>query len=481
MLTVVNPPKGLAKLFEFRQKTLEDAGYGRRKVVYTTVSDCIVQDVNVPGLPVPVQKLSTHQGYWQKVLHELVKLQIPFETFDCRQNLLPAPKLHRLAKGLRFSQKDLLTRALRPRTSGKIGAPTRYGKTFLIAKTLEAYKGANTVLTLPGADLITQMTQELKVLLPDRDIVQIGGGSRAKTQSEDITVCSLDSLHKIDPGPVRLLLVDEPHAAVTESRIDGITQFTLALKIALGATLGNRFDGRDCLLEGIFGPTLAMRTFREAVAEGAICPIKVMMIPIPLPAHDGDRDMAMKKGVLLNPDLMSYMRYLSEKVIPQEWQTLFFISSEKQAVKLVEQLGVDTAIAMAKRLNKKDRAALITRIKANLIQRIACSSILAQGVTFHDVRVVVNCEGGGPYTKAIQKPGRLAEIRPHKSCGVLIDFKFFIPTEARRKTERGNAAIEREAQRRYDAYVEIGYDVEIVQPRHEKQMFEEALAADAAV
>jgi len=42
-------------------------------------------------------------------------------------------------------------------------------------------------------------------------------------------------------------------------------------------------------------------------------------------------------------------------------------------------------------------------------------------VTFHDVRAKINAGGGGGSISCIQKPGRLAEIRPGKKCGVVID------------------------------------------------------------
>jgi hypothetical protein len=57
-------------------------------------------------------------------------------------------------------------------------------------------------------------------------------------------------------------------------------------------------------------------------------------------------------------------------------------------------------------------------------KRCIASDIFSTGVTFHDLKVVINSAGGGGSIGCIQKPGRLAEVRPNKKCGVMIDFLF---------------------------------------------------------
>ena len=470
-MTVLNPPKTLEKGLTYSVKDLvRQEKSWKRKVQKTKKKAYVLEETEVQGLG-KLRKLKTFQGFWRRVLEMLAREkakhpEFDFEFVDCRKCLLGPPAIHRLG-GFRFSQKELLVEALMAGSSGMIGAPTRYGKTWLIKNTLEAYPKAQTVVTLPGADLLGQMADDLRTLLPDREIKQIGGGSRVKYQSEDITVCSIDSLDKIDTGPVRLLVVDEPHAAMTGNRIERIERFELARRLAFGATLTGRFDGADFLMEGVFGPILSLRTFREAVTEGAICPIKVLMIPVVPEPSRGDRQAAMRKNLLNSKRISRLVRELSEKAIPKEWQTLFFIATEAQADMLFLELGGQRdghVVAMAKKLSTKARKEITCRIRDNEIRRVVCSGIYAQGVTFHDVRVVVNCEGGGPYTKAIQKPGRLAEIRPGKTCGVLVDFKFEFPAGdyERFSSEPGNAALIRESNRRMAAYEKIGYDVAVV-------------------
>ena len=334
----------------------------------------------------------------------------------------------------------------------------------LMLNVLRAFPGVQTIVTMPGADLLKQCYDELQEKLPDREIKLIGAGSKVKYQSEDITVVSMDSLHKIDPGPVRLLLVDEPHAAVSESRCDYFASFSEARKYGFGATLKGRYDGHDFLLEGLIGPVLAQRTYREAVEEKAICPIKVMMVRWPLQFCAGERDVAYRKLLFENELVGRFARYLSDVVIPRDWQMLYFIKTEDQADFLSDCVGKDVSVAMAKKLGKKEREEMTQLVRKNKIKRVICSDIYVQGVTFHEVMVLVNCGGGGASTTTIQKPGRLAEVRPGKTAGLMVDFLFTneinLPDG---RLPNGMASLIRESQQRLETYENIGYDVSIVE------------------
>jgi superfamily II DNA or RNA helicase len=339
----------------------------------------------------------------------------------------PAPRYEQM-RGFRFSQEALLKQALQYNVSCCIKAVTRFGKTTLLINTLRAFNGLTTVVTAPGIDLLKQLKDEIAAALPDRQVVMIGGSSKTKFASEDITVCSMDSLDKCDHGRTRLLLIDEPHAAVTRGRIPDLLKFSKARKIGYGATLEGRYDNADILIEGIIGPTLAERTYLEAVKEGAICEIVVIILRVKINTSSlrghPSRDQVYKSVVYENADLHQKIRAISEDVIPKEWQTLIFIENEKQAIGIQKAMGEETTIAMAKRMTAKERDAVAARMKDGSITRCISSEIFATGVTFSNLQVVINATGGGGSISGIQKPGRLAEVRPNKRCGVMIDFMF---------------------------------------------------------
>lgn len=481
-LTLVNFPPAFQKELTFTTKAIQVDNRGRKKSVRTQ-EQCF--ELETAGR---IRVLFTHQGFWKKALLWAVCRQLKYEFIDLRtKDLLPLPKLG-LMKGFRFSQRELVAKALNAGCSGSISAPTRWGKSTCIRNIFRAWgppRGERpkfqSILLVPGADLIRQSYDEMQREFPERDVKMIGGGSRTKYQSEDLTIVSADSMHKIDPGPVRLVVIDEPHAIISPSRVGPLTAFSYARKLALGATLTGRYDGRDFLLEGLVGPVLARRTYTEAVAEGAICPLKVMMIRWPLAAVPGDRDRAYRALLFENELVGRCARYLSDVVIPREWQMLYFIKTEDQADFLSDCIGRDVSVAMAKKLSDKERKEMTERVRQNNIKRVICSDIYVQGVTFHEVMVLVNCGGGGASTTTIQKPGRLAEIRKGKNAGLMIDFMFEErrPTanpagcsEPAAKLSEGMECMIRESGLRLAAYREIGYDVHLVERNDIQTWFE---------
>lgn len=405
--------------------------------------------------------LSTFQGFWKRVQDKLTEKGHEYETKDLR---IPfsKPKLERM-HGFRFSQQELLTKFLLADTSGLLGAPTRYGKTTLIINTLRAYPNECTVLTAPGEDLIKQLYADVLAAFPDRDVKLIGAGSKVKYPSDDITVCSMDSLDKCDKDKTTLLLIDEPHAAVTDGRLPVIDSFHKARRLGFGATLTGRFDNRDVLIEGLIGPVLAERTYLEAVEEGAIAPITVLMLNVTIGKDDykphWKRDVAYKNIIFESPRIASLTNRICKEIIPDDWQTLLFIKNEKQADHYLEYIGEEGTIAMAKKMNKTERADTMERMKSADIKRCLASDIYSQGVTFSHVRALINVSGGGANTTTIQKPGRLAEVRPDKKCGVVFDFTFMPAPGISTESMGESKMVVIDSLNRRKAYEEKGYKI----------------------
>lgn len=408
--------------------------------------------------------LQTQHGFIDLVLRYLQQQSIPYTLHDLRVKV-PVADLTKMM-GFRFSQRELLERALLQRRSGLIGAPTRFGKSTLIQNCCRAFAGYEIMVMLPGSDLVKQMYDELSVILPDRKITKIVGTTGK--QSEDITVCSFDSLHKVNADRVRVVLVDEPHALPTDTRMPEFSRFTKSLKLGFGATLEGRFDGRDPMIMGLIGPVLSNRTYLEAVAEGAIAPIVVYMLRHKVPARRiKNRHTAYKHLFFQNPDIGLTARRIMTPgdVLPAEWQVLGFIHNEDQVKFLSEKYWYDIQhdVAMAKLMNTAERREKMAKLKSGEIRRVAASQIYAQGVTFSDLRVMVNWAGGGASTQALQKPGRVAEIRPGKKAGIVIDY-LCIPDEALERSPGGDQswALVRESAARLAHYKKTGFHVHVV-------------------
>lgn len=418
--------------------------------LYTEITQEVMLNPN-PGellyepMRAKVPALWTHHGFADDVVAFLREQGAPYEVIDARLPK-PAPDFRRM-RGFRFSQQALLETALKQRRSGLIGAPTRFGKSTLILNTCRAYKGLRILVVVPGRDLVKQTFEMLRDCLKEdsMEVIRIGNAKgdveddvvtySAKNLSRDVNVCSMDSLHKVDASMIDLVLVDEPHALPTDGRMPDFVRFDKALKIGYGATLEGRFDGRDPMIKGLIGPVLAERTYQEAVAEGAIAPLTILMVEIPLKFKSAwNRATAYKRALWESPVMEQFLPWLlgghdrnGRPVLPPEWQVLSFINNEKQVdfiQAIMNRHGIPHAVAMDKLLTGKERDRLMEDMAAGKIRLAFATGIWAQGVTFSNLRVMMNLAGGGCSTSTIQKPGRVAEVIPGKKCGIIVDFNF---------------------------------------------------------
>lgn len=420
--------------------------------------------------------LATRQGFYTRIADMLLDRNIMYLTTDKRianatRGTFPYPDFSKM-HGFRFSQRELLETALAKNMSGMIGAPTRYGKTSLMVNTCRAYPTLNILVVAPGVDLVIQLYEDFTGPrgIKDRDIRLICTGHNGQPSDDGITICTVTSLHKVDPRAFDLVLYDEPHDLVSEKRLELVDAFTKARRLAFGATLEGKFSGRDAYLPGVFGPVLSNITYEEARDEGAISPITVLVLAVEVsPAQYSKRDQAYKHVLLRSEAIGNMIGQICHDIIPEDMQTLVFIKEEVQAdlyktcigraylnfseideavraefagksvterkirdevklrvIQAADEYAGKYTIAMAKKLSNKERNSLTARMNdtENPVTRCLCSKIFIQGVTFHDLRVLINAEGGGGNTGTIQKPGRLAETRPGKKCGIMIDIAF---------------------------------------------------------
>lgn len=414
--------------------------------------------------------LQSYQGFWKCTAEYLEKRGNTVTIHDVRPKILPEPNYDAAMRHLMDYQKPWIREALESGESGLLGAPTRFGKSYGMTAIAEAFPEATIVVTAPGVDLCEQLYEHFKKVLPRRKVHGIYSGGPNRVQSDDITICSIDSLHKMDPGMTDILMVDEPHAIVSDTRLPKIAAFTRSRKYGFGATLKGRYDKKDRLIEGLIGPIIANVTYLEAVEMNAIAPMKVAIVKIPfskdtLPGKYLDRDVVYDRLLLRSLRTAKLVGKIAQEIIPNDWQVMSFIADEKQAEFYLENaMPAEGTIAMAKRLKKKERKELTKAIADGEIWRVLASNIYVQGLTFPDLKVVLNLAGGGANTTAIQKPGRLLQKRPGKKYGVMFDFIFECHDQhlEARKNPPYNGIV-REGWARYNCYKEIGYDIEFVE------------------
>jgi superfamily II DNA or RNA helicase len=399
----------------------------------------------------------TFQGLIDKVTSVLEKDKSNKIIVLDKRLPFPAPKLEAMY-GFRFNQREKTETLLKACRSGILEAPTRYGKSVIITNIINAFPDVKTVVSAPGVDLLPQLEETIRKYCPEREVTGIYSGSKTQYMSDDITVCSMDSLHKLDKDSVKLLLIDEPHSAVSESRAQEFCKFHNARIYGFGATVSGRYTGNDIMIEGIIGPTLSKITFQEAVNIGALCPIEVKVIKVPFtPQGYKNRNTAYKHYVYNNPEFLNRIKHIANNIVPEEFQTLLFIDNEAEA-KGIQPLINNSELAMDKLFdNKKARSEMFERLKNDEVKRCICSNIYSTGVTIDNIRCVINCCGGGGSILSVQKPGRLAEIKPGKRCGYLIDYQL-VPT-----SNSGSSIdfmLVNDCKARFKVYAEKGYKID---------------------
>lgn len=442
-------------------RKMEDAGRGQRKYVPQRTR------MYKPSSRDGESRLVSFRGFWKTLKEHLEKKGRLVKLVDNRAPF-PAPDLRAAMVPLRDYQRPPQLQFLMAGDSGLKGAPTRWGKSYDMASTILAYidnPGMKIVVTAPGVDLCAQLQRDLRSVLPKRiEVKGIYSGSKNKSQSEHVTVVCNRSLVHCDIEGTKLVLADETHAWAAEENVKLLTQFTNAMVLGFGATLDGRPDKRDRILTGMFGPVWSNVSYLKAVELDAIAPAHVIMVRVPLSSIDiekvSDRTSAYNLLLHRSERMAALTRKIIVEAVPESWQTMMFINMEAQAEfymnKALSKAGV---VAMAKTMKPKEREKITREIAAAKHARVLASSIYIQGVTFPDLRVLINLSGGGRNTGTIQRPGRLLQKRDGKNYGVMIDFYFC--SDGSCPPFGGWSALQRDSEARLSTYRDIGYDVTV--------------------
>jgi superfamily II DNA or RNA helicase len=262
-----------------------------------------------------------------------------------------------------------------------------------------------------------------------------------KDFSDDVQVITLDSLHLLDPKEVGILIVDEVHVAASDTRAENLLNMRLAARWGVSATPSGRFDGRDLVTEGVFGPVVHQSTYGDAVRAGALVPITVYWIECPTPnmgienylkytSRAGRYRNAVYKNIGRNQLIGEILRRL-----PDDMQALVIMQFLEQMEYIKQQCDTNVEIVHAetsaekladyqnlRAISAKERKEIYTRMENSDIKRILSTHVYSTGVNFPSLEVVINAGGGGSEIVSKQIPGRESRKTADKQRSYLIDF-----------------------------------------------------------
>lgn len=392
------------------------------------------------------QCVLTMPGFMHRVKATLDALNVPYSIVDERTPF-PQPNIEAALSGLRDYQWECAYTAILS-GGGVVACPTGWGKTHLIGAIVRAFSHDDlcardtclSVVTCADREIATQNYDTLRTVLPGRDVGLIMGG--IDRPSDDVQVITLDSLHKLNPDDIGILVVDEVHTAATPSRSECIIRARRARIWGASATPTGRFDGGDLLTEGMTGPVIYQRTYQQGVEDGALVPIKVYWINVPEP-HIGLQkynNYKTRRGkynqAVIHGNVQNDLTVQVLKTMPPELQTLCIMQQTAQMNELVARMdGIRYVHAKTNDkdlqedgqrnltgISPKERKQLYDDFRAGKIRQILSTHVYKQGVNFPDLQVLVCPGGGGSEIVAGQIPGRGSRKIEGKDCAYLVDF-----------------------------------------------------------
>jgi len=429
-----------------------------------------------------VSQLSTLPGFAWRIMEWFRQSGIDFSVVDLRTRM-PEIRWDRVMQGLRPYQMEIVYKALMS-CGGIIAASTGSGKTRMAAALIKAFdpndmanrQTPTFVMTCTDKDIARKNWQDLRAYFPDRSVGLIMSG--VSRPSQDIQVVTTDSLHRVDPNDIGVMIVDEVHTVATEARAAKILAASKAAKWGLSATPDGRFDGGDLLTEGLVGPVICEFTYRDGVAAGALVPITVYWVEMPEPecglrqfAALKTRDACYRRAVTLSRQ-QNGMAVEILKRIPTEMQSLCIMQQTAQmneivgmypGIRYVHAKTRDSELSDAGQNNllgisPSERKKIYDGMASGEIRKVLSTMVFKQGVNFPDLQVIVCPGGGGSDIAAGQIPGRGSRKIDGKDHAYMIDFWHPWDVRLDSKGKARSGFVLHDDEKRRAKYHELGFE-----------------------
>ena len=210
--------------------------------------------------------LTYERGLWSKIMEALNKYRNIGITLK-RKNHLVSSKAEFPPFKLKledYQQQDL-DNVLKGPAQGIISYPTGGGKT-IIAAALLGKLNQRTLICVHTRDLASQWKEVLtKKCFDNLSVSRIGGG-KLDFSGQHVVIGTVQTLKNLtdsdDFQSFGCIILDECHHVSAPSFIDVVGKSRAKYRYGLSATL-KRQDGKDFLLEAVFGETLVELTYKD--------------------------------------------------------------------------------------------------------------------------------------------------------------------------------------------------------------------------
>ena len=304
-----------------------------------------------------------------------------------------------------------------------IDATMGYGKTYVIAALCRVYRGGKTVITTKSKAVVHRIYGAMKDLLKD-DGLRVGMRQGAVRTPGDVIVCTNVLLGTFDQDEVDCLIYDECHHSVSPSQAKAVIVLSRAVKFGLSATVGKRFDGKEALMEGIFGPKCATITDKEAEDLGRVVPMTVYVLSVSKgpDLHKIGSPISKERQGIWNNKFRNRLIADAAKRVPADSQLLIFVRTEEHGRNLLDNFLPEGFEFFHGGLGDREHKRILSGFESGELKRVISTDSLGEGVDPSDLRVVIDANWTSSDQKVSQRVGRNRRHAEGKTMGYLIAF-----------------------------------------------------------
>jgi len=254
----------------------------------------------------------------------------------------------------------------------------------------------------------------------------------------------VQSLHRIDPADIDVLIIDEVHGAGSEDAFNKLRLFSSCRIYGFSATPFGRHDKADMAPSALCGPIRVDLDYKCSVEAGANVPLHVYTY-----VAKGRSDLASmpdwlkdRLGIVRNTDRNKLAAHVCRQ-IPESDQVLVVCRTLEHVLRL-KQVFPSDYVCVSRKPDLEREAELVnmgllpspcdfrsdirfdeeaqTEFEAGTLKKVIATPIWREGVDFPHLRWLVRMDGTVNEIACIQIGGRLARRTKDKGVAVLIDF-----------------------------------------------------------
>lgn len=333
---------------------------------------------------------------------------------------------------------------------GIVNAPTGIGKGFLIVALTKLYSKARIDIIAPSLPTVRNLEKRLNLIIPDLGVV--GGGTRKLGRR--VTLFCADSLHLAPhegDDEADIVIFDEVHEAAAPTIAQKLMLYRRPPKIGLTASYNLRFDGRDHVIKGLFGPERFYMSYDEGANNGVVVPIRVDWLnPVVDPSLTSQLKTmsplkAERYGIWQNAARNQMFAQKAIEYYEAGNQTLILVKTVEHAFHLKRflpdwplvydkvahadyaryvQAGLTTEVSEPQ-MTKPRRSRLTQAFEQGELRCAIANTVWAVGVDFVELGELLRADGMSSNIASVQIPGRTARINTagSKSFGRITDSK----------------------------------------------------------